>query len=154
MFFFFFKKKMQNVIEGSIVYLLLSQCYQILHWIIVNKTILQLTLWNLAHSIWPVYHAIKLFYNVAIWNCYLILFTSYDIVLEQNTVHLDTNLTLQLMFQVTAKTLAQHDELMKKTETMSILVQTNKMLREEKDKINEELQQTQAKVLLPFTGKI
>lgn len=48
---------------------------------------------------------------------------------------------------MTAKTLAQHDELMKKTETMSILVQTNKMLREEKEKISEELQQTQAKVL-------
>ncbi|XP_039984449.1 translocated promoter region b, nuclear basket protein [Xiphias gladius] len=48
--------------------------------------------------------------------------------------------------QVTAKTLAQHDELMKKTETMSILMETNKMLREEKDKIGQELQQTQAKV--------
>ncbi|KAM7011947.1 translocated promoter region b, nuclear basket protein [Tautogolabrus adspersus] len=48
--------------------------------------------------------------------------------------------------QVTAKTLAQHDELMKKTETMSILLETNKMLREEKDKLELELQQTQAKV--------
>ncbi|XP_019730825.1 translocated promoter region b, nuclear basket protein isoform X4 [Hippocampus comes] len=48
--------------------------------------------------------------------------------------------------QVTAKTLAQHDELMKKTETMSILMETNKMLREEKDKLEKELQQTQAKV--------
>ncbi|KAK2835272.1 hypothetical protein Q5P01_015756 [Channa striata] len=48
--------------------------------------------------------------------------------------------------QVTAKTLAQHDELMKKTETMSILIETNKMLREEKDKTEQELQQTQAKV--------
>ncbi|XP_056234466.1 translocated promoter region b, nuclear basket protein [Seriola aureovittata] len=48
--------------------------------------------------------------------------------------------------QVTAKTLAQHDELMKKTETMSILMETNKMLREEKDKMEQELQQTQAKV--------
>ncbi|CAL1594449.1 unnamed protein product [Knipowitschia caucasica] len=48
--------------------------------------------------------------------------------------------------QVTAKTLAQHDELMKKTETMSILVETNKMLREEKDKLEQALQQTQAKV--------
>uniref|UniRef100_A0A3B4X1R9 Nucleoprotein TPR n=1 Tax=Seriola lalandi dorsalis TaxID=1841481 RepID=A0A3B4X1R9_SERLL len=47
--------------------------------------------------------------------------------------------------QVTAKTLAQHDELMKKTETMSILMETNKMLREEKDKMEQELQQTQAK---------
>uniref|UniRef100_A0A672JGB2 Nucleoprotein TPR n=1 Tax=Salarias fasciatus TaxID=181472 RepID=A0A672JGB2_SALFA len=48
--------------------------------------------------------------------------------------------------QVTAKTLAQHDELMKKTETMNILMETNKMLREEKDKMEQELQQTQAKV--------
>ncbi|XP_037553921.1 translocated promoter region b, nuclear basket protein [Nematolebias whitei] len=48
--------------------------------------------------------------------------------------------------QVTAKTLAQHDELMKKTETMNILVETNKMLREEKEKIAQELQQSQAKV--------
>ncbi|XP_023662175.1 nucleoprotein TPR isoform X2 [Paramormyrops kingsleyae] len=49
-------------------------------------------------------------------------------------------------FQVTAKTLAQHDELMKKTETMNVLVETNKMLREEKDRVEQELQQTQAKV--------
>uniref|UniRef100_A0A671WEL1 Nucleoprotein TPR n=1 Tax=Sparus aurata TaxID=8175 RepID=A0A671WEL1_SPAAU len=48
--------------------------------------------------------------------------------------------------QVTAKTLAQHDELMKKTETMSILMETNKMLREEKDKSEQELQLTQAKL--------
>uniref|UniRef100_A0A7N8WYJ0 Nucleoprotein TPR n=1 Tax=Mastacembelus armatus TaxID=205130 RepID=A0A7N8WYJ0_9TELE len=48
--------------------------------------------------------------------------------------------------QVTAKTLAQHDELMKKTETMSILMETNKMLREEKDKMEQDLQQAQDKV--------
>ncbi|XP_070816529.1 translocated promoter region b, nuclear basket protein isoform X2 [Chaetodon trifascialis] len=48
--------------------------------------------------------------------------------------------------QVTAKTLAQHDELMKKTETMSILMETNKMLREEKDKMEQALQQSQAKI--------
>uniref|UniRef100_A0A8C7GRE6 Nucleoprotein TPR n=1 Tax=Oncorhynchus kisutch TaxID=8019 RepID=A0A8C7GRE6_ONCKI len=47
--------------------------------------------------------------------------------------------------QVT-KTLAQHDELMKKTETMSVLMETNKMLREEKERMEQELQQTQAKV--------
>lgn len=65
---------------------------------------------------------------------------------------------------MTAKTLAQHDELMKKTETMSILMETNKMLREEKDKMEQELQQNQAKVSLlckrkcftitPFPGSI
>ncbi|KAK6308858.1 hypothetical protein J4Q44_G00203210 [Coregonus suidteri] len=48
--------------------------------------------------------------------------------------------------QVTAKTLAQHDELMKKTETMSVLMETNKMLREEKEGMEQELQLTQAKV--------
>uniref|UniRef100_A0A672R8U0 Nucleoprotein TPR n=1 Tax=Sinocyclocheilus grahami TaxID=75366 RepID=A0A672R8U0_SINGR len=48
--------------------------------------------------------------------------------------------------QVTAKTLAQHDELMKKTETMNVLMETNKMLREEKKKLEQELQDTQAKV--------
>uniref|UniRef100_A0A6Q2XHY6 Nucleoprotein TPR n=1 Tax=Esox lucius TaxID=8010 RepID=A0A6Q2XHY6_ESOLU len=48
--------------------------------------------------------------------------------------------------QVTAKTLAQHDELMKKTETMSVLMETNKMLREEKERMEQELQQMQAKV--------
>uniref|UniRef100_A0A8C9W3Y4 Nucleoprotein TPR n=1 Tax=Scleropages formosus TaxID=113540 RepID=A0A8C9W3Y4_SCLFO len=48
--------------------------------------------------------------------------------------------------QVTAKTLAQHEELMKKTDTMNVLVETNKMLREEKEKLEQELQQTQAKV--------
>uniref|UniRef100_A0A3Q2D6B6 Nucleoprotein TPR n=1 Tax=Cyprinodon variegatus TaxID=28743 RepID=A0A3Q2D6B6_CYPVA len=47
--------------------------------------------------------------------------------------------------QVTAKTLAQHDELMKKTETMNILMDTNKMLREEKEKMTQELQELQAK---------
>uniref|UniRef100_A0A3Q3AM97 Nucleoprotein TPR n=1 Tax=Kryptolebias marmoratus TaxID=37003 RepID=A0A3Q3AM97_KRYMA len=47
--------------------------------------------------------------------------------------------------QVTAKTLAQHDELMKKTETMNILIETNKILREEKEKMAQELQKSQAK---------
>uniref|UniRef100_A0A803W6L8 Nucleoprotein TPR n=1 Tax=Ficedula albicollis TaxID=59894 RepID=A0A803W6L8_FICAL len=48
--------------------------------------------------------------------------------------------------QVTAKTIAQHEELMKKTETMNILIETNKMLREEKERLEQELQQIQAKV--------
>ena len=58
------------------------------------------------------------------------------------------------MTQVTAKTLAQHDELMNKTETMSILMETNKMLRGEKEKMEQELQQTQAKVSVPFYSEI
>ncbi|XP_042322300.1 nucleoprotein TPR isoform X2 [Sceloporus undulatus] len=48
--------------------------------------------------------------------------------------------------QVTAKTIAQHEELMKKTETMNVLTETNKMLREEKERLEQELQQMQAKV--------
>lgn len=48
--------------------------------------------------------------------------------------------------QVTLKTLAQHDELMKKTETMNVLMDTNKMLREEKEKLDQELQQALDKV--------
>lgn len=55
--------------------------------------------------------------------------------------------------QVTAKTLAQHDELMKKTETMNILMDTNKMLREEKEKMTQELQELQAKVSTSFYCK-
>ncbi|KAF4092160.1 hypothetical protein AMELA_G00017710 [Ameiurus melas] len=48
--------------------------------------------------------------------------------------------------QVTAKTLSQHDELMKKTETMNVLVETNKMLRDEKERLEQDLQQAQARV--------
>lgn len=57
-------------------------------------------------------------------------------------------LLLSLCFfclKVTAKSLTQHDELMKKTETMNVLMETNKMLREEKKKLEQELQDTQAK---------
>ncbi|MFT7809073.1 nucleoprotein TPR-like isoform X3 [Arapaima gigas] len=57
----------------------------------------------------------------------------------------DTLNTERGKVQVTAKTLAQHEELMKKTDTMNVLVETNKMLREEKEKLEKELQQTQAK---------
>lgn len=35
---------------------------------------------------------------------------------------------------------------MKKTETMNVLIETNKMLREEKERLEQELQQIQAKV--------
>ncbi|XP_078263731.1 translocated promoter region b, nuclear basket protein isoform X1 [Rhinoraja longicauda] len=48
--------------------------------------------------------------------------------------------------QVTAKTLAQHDELMRKTETMNVLIETNKMLRDEKERLEQELQQSRAKI--------
>ncbi|KAM4022992.1 nucleoprotein TPR isoform 2-T2 [Anomaloglossus baeobatrachus] len=48
--------------------------------------------------------------------------------------------------QVTAKTIAQHDELMRKTETMNVLIETNRLLREEKEKLDRDLQQLQAKI--------
>uniref|UniRef100_A0A4W3JII0 Nucleoprotein TPR n=1 Tax=Callorhinchus milii TaxID=7868 RepID=A0A4W3JII0_CALMI len=48
--------------------------------------------------------------------------------------------------QVTAKTLAQHDELMKKTETMNVLIETNKMLRDERERLEQELQQSHSKI--------
>ncbi|XP_030061272.1 nucleoprotein TPR isoform X2 [Microcaecilia unicolor] len=48
--------------------------------------------------------------------------------------------------QVTAKMMVQHEELLKKTETMNVLVETNKMLREERERLEQELQQMQAKV--------
>lgn len=42
--------------------------------------------------------------------------------------------------------MAQHEELMKKTETMNVVMETNKMLREEKLRLEQDLQQMQAKV--------
>ncbi|XP_051954824.1 nucleoprotein TPR-like isoform X2 [Xyrauchen texanus] len=67
--------------------------------------------------------------------------------LERQLKDLQENLSAEReRMQVTTKTLAQHDELMKKTETMNVLMDTNKMLREEKEKLDQELQQTQAKV--------
>nr|XP_033817183.1 nucleoprotein TPR isoform X1 [Geotrypetes seraphini] len=48
--------------------------------------------------------------------------------------------------QVTAKMMAQHEDLLKKTETMNVLVETNKMLRDERERLEQELQQMHAKV--------
>ncbi|XP_075038773.1 nucleoprotein TPR isoform X2 [Mixophyes fleayi] len=48
--------------------------------------------------------------------------------------------------QVTAKTMAQHEELMKKTETMNVLIESNRLLREDKEKLDHDLQQLQAKI--------
>ena len=42
--------------------------------------------------------------------------------------------------------MAQHEELMKKTETMNVVMETNKILREEKERLEQDLQQMQAKV--------
>uniref|UniRef100_A0A8K9XAV3 Nucleoprotein TPR n=1 Tax=Oncorhynchus mykiss TaxID=8022 RepID=A0A8K9XAV3_ONCMY len=48
--------------------------------------------------------------------------------------------------QLTAKTMAQHDEKMKRMENLNVLVETNKMLKEERERLEQELHQTQAKV--------
>ncbi|MGH0154837.1 UNVERIFIED_CONTAM: hypothetical protein FKN15_048281 [Acipenser sinensis] len=48
--------------------------------------------------------------------------------------------------QVTAKTLAQHDALMKKTDSMNVLVETNKMLREEREADIMPLQESNAEL--------
>ena len=50
--------------------------------------------------------------------------------------------------QVTAKTLAQQEEQLKKMETISALQEAVRMLNAEKDKLEQEMQQAQAKVRL------
>ncbi|XP_054976552.1 nucleoprotein TPR isoform X2 [Sorex araneus] len=68
-------------------------------------------------------------------------------LLERELLELQESLSAEReKVQVTAKTMAQHEELMKKTETMAVVMETNKMLREEKERLEQELQQTQAKV--------
>ncbi|XP_072429722.1 nucleoprotein TPR-like isoform X4 [Chiloscyllium punctatum] len=67
--------------------------------------------------------------------------------LERELKEMQENLNSEReKMQVTAKTLAQHDELMKKTETMNVLIETNKMLRDEKERLEQELQQSRAKI--------
>uniref|UniRef100_A0A8C8G3S8 Nucleoprotein TPR n=1 Tax=Oncorhynchus tshawytscha TaxID=74940 RepID=A0A8C8G3S8_ONCTS len=66
--------------------------------------------------------------------------------LERELRELQESLSAERERMQVTKTLAKHDELMKKTETMSVLMETNKMLREEKERMEQELQQTQAKV--------
>nr|XP_014268193.2 nucleoprotein TPR isoform X1 [Maylandia zebra] len=48
--------------------------------------------------------------------------------------------------QATAKTLVQQEEQLKKMETISALRETNKMLKMDRDKLEQELQQAQAKI--------
>ncbi|KAJ3600175.1 hypothetical protein NHX12_034125 [Muraenolepis orangiensis] len=59
----------------------------------------------------------------------------------QDTLNAETE-----RMKVTAKTLSQHDELMKKTESMGVLMETNTLLREEKDGLQQDLEQTKAKL--------
>lgn len=51
-----------------------------------------------------------------------------------------------LLSQATAKTLTQQEEQLKKLESINALQETNKMLKMDKDKLEQELQQAQAKV--------
>lgn len=68
-------------------------------------------------------------------------------LLERELQELQDSLNVEReKVQVTAKTMAQHEELMKKTETMNVVMETNKMLREEKERLEQNLQQMQAKV--------
>ncbi|XP_067218458.1 nucleoprotein TPR isoform X2 [Chanodichthys erythropterus] len=48
--------------------------------------------------------------------------------------------------QVTTKTLTQQEDMMKRMESMSALTETNKMLKNEKNRLEHELQQTKAKM--------
>lgn len=52
------------------------------------------------------------------------------------------------MLKATTKTLAQQQEQLKKIETFSALQETNKMLKMDRDKLEQELQQAQARVSL------
>ncbi|KAK7162888.1 hypothetical protein R3I93_007053 [Phoxinus phoxinus] len=48
--------------------------------------------------------------------------------------------------QVTTKTLTQQEDMMKRMDSMSALTETNKMLKNEKNRLEHELQQTKAKI--------
>ncbi|XP_022089783.1 nucleoprotein TPR-like isoform X2 [Acanthaster planci] len=48
--------------------------------------------------------------------------------------------------QVMAQTTAKHQELLKKVETLNALTDSNRMLREEKDRLDQQVQQLEAKV--------
>lgn len=52
------------------------------------------------------------------------------------------------LLQATSKTLAQQEEQLKKMETIGALQETNKMLKMDRDKLEQELQQAQARVRL------
>lgn len=60
--------------------------------------------------------------------------------------HLLLCLFVPLFSKATAKTLTQQEEQLKKMESISALQEANKMLKMDKDKLEQELQQAQAKV--------
>uniref|UniRef100_A0A671N831 Nucleoprotein TPR n=1 Tax=Sinocyclocheilus anshuiensis TaxID=1608454 RepID=A0A671N831_9TELE len=67
--------------------------------------------------------------------------------LEGELKELQDSLNVEIeKLQVTTKTLAQQEDIMKRMESMSALTETNKMLKNEKNRLEHELQQTQAKM--------
>uniref|UniRef100_A0A8D0B051 Translocated promoter region, nuclear basket protein n=1 Tax=Sander lucioperca TaxID=283035 RepID=A0A8D0B051_SANLU len=65
---------------------------------------------------------------------------------KENTVYYNQCVCLPSMAQATAKTLAQQEEQLKKMENIAALQETNRMLKMDRDKLEQELQQAQAKV--------
>ena len=51
------------------------------------------------------------------------------------------------MFQVSIETAVKHAELMKKVETLNLLQDSNRLMREEKDSANNTIKQLQDKVI-------
>ncbi|XP_051554060.1 nucleoprotein TPR-like isoform X2 [Myxocyprinus asiaticus] len=67
--------------------------------------------------------------------------------LEGEMKELQDSLTAEReKLQVTAKTMAQQEDMIKRMESISALTETNKMLKNEKNRLEHELQQTQAKI--------
>ncbi|XP_051989723.1 nucleoprotein TPR-like isoform X2 [Xyrauchen texanus] len=67
--------------------------------------------------------------------------------LEREMKELQDSLTAEReKLQVTAKTMAQQEDMIKRMESMSALTETNKMLKNEKNRLEHELQQTRAKI--------
>ncbi|XP_051556343.1 nucleoprotein TPR-like isoform X2 [Myxocyprinus asiaticus] len=67
--------------------------------------------------------------------------------LEGEMKELQDSLTAEReKLQVTAKTMAQQEDMIKRMESMSALTETNKMLKNEKNRLEHELQQTRAKI--------
>lgn len=65
---------------------------------------------------------------------------------------------LPSLIQAASKTLAQQEEQLKKLETLGALQETNRIMKMDRDKLEQELQQAQVKVsvivypLFPFNG--
>jgi len=59
-----------------------------------------------------------------------------------------------VFLQVNLQTAAQHAELMRKVETLNLLQDSNHLLRDERNRFSEQLQDIEAKVLLYFHFKM